>query len=240
MTEQTLRLLLTEEHPCSYLKGKPARTAFIDPEVQITRDLATSLNWQGFRRSGQYLYRAQCNPCRACQPLRVITSEFKSSKSQKRNLKKNQDLRVQLSTKETLSKEKLKQYFDLYGRYIETRHRQGDMFPPNKDQFDSFIGSLYDFSLMIEFYLGKELVMVSLCDELYDGLSAIYTFFEPNFSSRGLGVYAILWQIHYSLAKEYPYLYLGFWIKDCEKMTYKQKYRPNEIYVNENWQPFEN
>lgn len=239
-TEQRLRLLLTEEHPCSYLDNKQARTAFIDPEVAITKDLASSLNRQGFRRSGQYLYRAQCDDCVACQPIRVPVAEFKPTKSQKRALKKNPDLKVQVITKEELDQEQQEHYFELYQRYISTRHSKGDMFPPNKNQFDGFIGKLYDFSRMIEFYLNDELVMVSLCDELYDGLSAIYTFFEPSLHSRGLGVYAILWQIQYSTSKGYPYLYLGFWIKDCEKMAYKSKYRPNELYANDIWQPFEN
>jgi len=236
--EQRLRILLTEQHPCSYLDGMQARTAFIDPEVEITKELATSLNWQGFRRSGQYMYRAQCDHCSACQPLRVLVSQFKASKSQKRTLKKNSDLSVKITTKENLDQETLDQYFALYERYISTRHSKGDMFPPDKNQFDGFIGKIYDFSLMIEFYLEDQLIMVSLCDELHDGLSAIYTFFEPSLSSRGLGVYAILWQLQYSAFRGYPYLYLGFWIKDCDKMTYKQKYRPNEIYVNEAWLTF--
>ena len=109
------------------------------------------------------------------------------------------------------------------------------MYPPSEDQFNNFIGQSYDFSLVLEYWSKDKLVMVALCDELNDGLSAIYTFFEPDAEFKGLGVYAILSQI--SLCKQLgmPFLYLGFWIENCAKMNYKSQYRPYQLYLDHHW-----
>lgn len=110
------------------------------------------------------------------------------------------------------------------------------MYPPNPDQFDNFIGQLFEFSRIIEFRLNDNLVMATLCDQLTDGYSAIYTFFDPALHSRGLGTYAILWQIYQCQKQQLPYLYLGFWIEMSKKMNYKSSYKPHQIFHTDKWQ----
>ena len=230
-----LPVFVTEAHPCSYLEGLEARTAFVDPSVPINKSLASALNLQGFRRSGRYLYKTSCKACSACQPLRIDVQQFKPNKSQKRNWKKNADIRAQIRSASEMDEATNKGYYRLYEKYICTRHSQGDMFPPDQDQFDSFIGQLYPFSKIIEFTVDDNLIMIALCDELEDGYSAIYTFFDPDLSSRGLGVYSVLWQIEHCSNKSLPYLYMGFWIEQCDKMNYKSNYKPNEVFHSDKW-----
>jgi len=237
---QRLPVFITEAHPCSYLDDREARTAFVDPSVPISKNLASALNLQGFRRSGRYLYKTSCTNCSACQPLRVDVARFKPNKSQKRNWKKNSDIKTLVKTSIDIDGTTRQNYYQLYEQYICTRHNKGDMFPPDKDQFDSFIGQLYPFSKIIEFSIGGNIVMVALCDALEDGYSAIYTFFDPDFRERGLGVYSALWQIEHCSSLGLPYLYMGFWIEACDKMSYKSNYKPNEIFHTNHWQPGSN
>lgn len=237
---QRLPVFITESHPCSYLDDQLARTAFVDPSVPITRSLASALNIQGFRRSGRYLYKTSCDNCSACQPLRVDINTFTPNRSQKRNWKKNSDIQTQIKTSSELDESNNQAYYELYERYICTRHDEGDMFPPNQDQFENFIGQLYSFSKLIEFAIDNKIIMVALCDELEDGYSAIYTFFDPSYSNRGLGVYSVLWQIDHCQRLGLPYLYMGFWIEECDKMNYKSNYKPNEIFHTDKWQPGSN
>lgn len=232
-----LPVFITDTHKCSYLENRDARTAFVDPSIPITKNLASALNLQGFRRSGRYLYKTSCPACNACQPLRVKVDGFQPNKTQRRTLKKNADLTVRIMNPAEITTSSDETYYALYQNYIEQRHTNGDMYPPSREQFDSFVGELYDFSRIIEFRLGDQLVMVSLCDQLSDGLSAIYTFFDPAMEKRSPGAYAILWQIQYCARENLPFLYLGFWVAECSKMNYKSCYRPNEIYTAGKWQP---
>ena len=232
---QRLPVFITEAHPCSYLDERQARTAFVDPGVPVTKALTSALNLQGFRRSGRYLYKTSCEQCSACQPLRVEVDGFIPNRSQRRNRKKNSDLSVSIKTSLEIDDPSHQKYYALYERYIRQRHSEGDMYPPDREQFDSFIGQLYPFSRIIEFTLRGKLVMVALCDELEDGCSAIYTFFDPDHKDRGLGVYSALWQIDYCVTLQLPYLYMGFWVEKCNKMNYKSSYRPNEIFHAGRW-----
>lgn len=232
-----LPVFITDTHKCSYLKDRDARTAFVDPSIPITQNVASALNLQGFRRSGRYLYKASCPSCNACQPLRVQVNSFQPNKTQRRTLRKNTDLTTRIMKPSEITAFSDETHYRLYQNYIEQRHNNGDMYPPSREQFDSFVGELYDFSRIIEFRLDDRLVMVSLCDQLTDGLSAIYTFFDPTLENRSPGTYAILWQIQYCAQENLPFLYLGFWIDGCSKMNYKSRYRPNEIYTEGKWQP---
>ena len=226
-----LPIFITDTHPCSYLEGETARTAFVDPTIQITPQIASALNSKGFRRSGRYLYRTNCEQCNACMPLRVPVEAFSPNRSQRRNQRTNSDLSVRLL--ETFDAEI---YYPIYERYINSRHRDGDMYPPDRAQFDSFIGQMHSFSRLAEFSLDGQAVMLALFDELTDGLSAIYTFFEPGLENRGLGVYSILWQLSLAKRLQLDFVYLGFWIQDCLKMNYKTQYRPCQLFVDDQWQ----
>jgi arginine-tRNA-protein transferase len=127
------------------------------------------------------------------------------------------------------------EYFALYDNYISERHSDGDMYPPSRSQFQSFLVDGRDEASFYEFRSSGRLLAVAVADELNDGLSAIYTFFNTYEKSRALGVFAILWLIGEAQAKNLNFLYLGYWIKQCQKMNYKMEYKPIEFYVNNSW-----
>lgn len=228
---ERIALYLTEEHQCSYLPEELAQTAFVDPTIDVSQAVYSSLNQQGFRRSGEYFYRPQCQTCSGCKPLRIPISSFSANRSQKRCLKKNSKLQARINPEADIW-----DYYDLYASYIEQRHRDGDMYPPVPDQYESFLGGNSKFTRYLEFYDADRLVMVSVMDELADALSAIYTFFDPALEARSLGNYAILWQINYAKKRRIPYLYLGYWIAQCNKMNYKSNFTPCQILVEGSWQ----
>ena len=155
---------------------------------------------------------------------------FTPNRQQKRIFKRNADLHVQ-AAKPSFSDE----YFDLYQRYIEQRHADGDMFPPNRDQFSTFLVRDLPFSTFYEFRLDGRLLAVAVTDVLPNGLSAVYTFYEPAEERRSLGRYGILWQIAEASRLGLGALYLGYWIKNCKKMNYKTEYRPIDLLINQRW-----
>ena len=230
---ERISLYLTEEHQCSYLPDKIAQTAFVDPKVIVSEPVYSSLNQQGFRRSGNYYYRPQCNQCQGCKSLRICVNEFAPNRSQRRCITKNSTLQAKINPEADIWN-----YYGLYSEYIAARHRDGDMYPPVPDQYESFLGNASNFVRYVEFFEGDNLVMVSVMDELADALSAIYTFYDPALENRGLGTYAILWQLKYARARRIPYLYLGFWIDSCVKMNYKSNFKPYQMLENGAWHKY--
>lgn len=226
----TLKLFATQPHPCSYLDGEQATTVFVDPEANIDLSLYSQLSQLGFRRSGAHLYRPQCASCQACLSCRIPTNLFKPNRSQRRCWQKNQDISVA-----TTSHIDNLEHYSLYSRYIESRHQDGDMYPPSEEQYKNFLTSEWGATQYLEFRLEDKLIGVSVCDLLDDGLSAVYTFFDPELSERSLGKYAILAQIQKAKDLGLSYVYLGYWIKQCEKMNYKIQYRPLELLINRRW-----
>ena len=232
---KTLVFYATPEHDCSYLEGKQATTMFVDPRAKITTELYSKLSALGFRRSGDHYYRPHCASCNACTAVRLPVNLFSPSKSQKRNIKKN----VGLETSVTLP-EFNQRHYDLYEKYISTRHADGDMFPPSEEQYRSFLVESNPSTFFLEFKYKGEVIGVSVIDELDDGLSAVYTFFDPDISARSLGVYSILWQIEECKRRSLDFLYLGYWIENCRKMEYKTQYRPLELFIDGQWTRFSN
>ncbi len=225
-----LRFFTTPAHDCSYLEGKQAITLFADPLARIDKDLYSVLSSVGFRRSGGHIYRPHCQTCSACIPVRIPVQQFSLRRRFKRVMKKNEDLEVTqcipLLTDE---------YFDLYRRYINERHADGDMYPPTRDQFESFLVDGRPEASFYEFRASDELLGIAVVDELNDGLSAIYSFFDPDLEARALGVNIILWLVSEARRRGLEHVYLGYWIKQCQKMSYKMDYKPLEIYVNNHW-----
>jgi arginine-tRNA-protein transferase len=224
------QFFITPEHPCSYLPEKQAATLFLDPRDTITPELYQRLAEQGFRRSGGHLYRPHCQACQACIPTRVPVAEFTPRRTQRRVAARNQDLEIHLEPA-AYSEE----HYRLYARYVSMRHADGDMFPPTRDQFRSFLLSSWSDTRFLSMSLDDQLICVAVTDQQSDGLSAIYTFFDPDYAERSLGVMAILQQIALTRALELPYLYLGYWIRDCSKMRYKSEYRPLQLFTNGRW-----
>ena len=226
-----LRFFRTPAHPCSYLEERQAATLFVDTQTRLDAGLYSELSRLGFRRSGDYLYRPHCDGCRACVPARVRVADFQPRRRHKRLRRRNADL--------TVSEEPARytrEVYSLYARYIDQRHGDGDMFPPSEEQFTSFLTCDWADT---RFYCFRDprrrLVAVAVTDLLDDGLSAVYTFFDPDQPDRGLGVNALLWQIEAAHARGMPYLYLGYWIRQCQKMSYKSQYQPLELLDGGDW-----
>lgn len=231
MTELArLKFYATQPHACSYLPDEQATTLFLDPSQPMDMHVYAELSELGFRRSGDHLYRPHCQGCNACIPARIPATSFLPNRQQKRILKRNTDLSVQ-AVRPSFSEE----YYKLYARYIEQRHADGDMYPPSRDQFCTFLVRDLPFSRFYEFRLAGRLLAVAVTDVLPNGLSAVYTFYDPNEERRSLGRYAILWQIGEAARLGLQAVYLGYWIKNCRKMSYKTQYRPIELLVNHRW-----
>lgn len=227
---QALQFFQTKAHACSYLAGQQARTVFMDPAQPISLPLYSRLITAGFRRSGTHLYRPGCDHCDACISCRVRVRDFSYNKRFARLWKRNQDLQsVALETPDT------PELFALYCRYIERRHRDGDMYPPDLEQYRAFIAARTPGTRFYAFQLAQRTVAMCVLDELDHGLSAMYTFFDPDLAERSLGTWVILWQIEKARRLNLPFLYLGYWIRDCEKMRYKTDFRPLELLVSNKW-----
>jgi leucyl-tRNA---protein transferase len=224
------QFFITPGHPCSYLPRRQAHTLFLDPRETITPATYQQLTEQGFRRSGGHLYRPHCRSCQACIATRIPVATFEPSRSQRRTWRRNRDLTVQVHRAAFSPR-----FYDLYARYIAGRHGDGDMYPPSKDQFRSFLLSQWSDTLFICSYLEDALVAVAVTDRQSQGLSAIYTFFDPDRPDRGLGVWSVLQQIDLARKLGLPHVYLGYWIRNSEKMSYKTAYRPVELMLNGEW-----
>ncbi|MCJ8340929.1 MAG: arginyltransferase [Pseudomonadales bacterium] len=226
-----LQFFATPEHDCSYLSGLKAKTLFIDPNDKIEQRVYTQLSELGFRRSGKHIYRPHCDNCQACMSIRLPVQLFDISKSQRRVLNKNRDLIISKAIPQYTD-----EYYDLYQEYIQVRHVDGDMYPPSKDQFINFLVESTQQSCFYEFRQpdGK-LVAVANMDILEGSLSAVYTFFDPKLTKRSLGSFAILWQIAQARRLKLDYLYLGYWVENCQKMKYKTDYKPMQLLINGKW-----
>jgi len=233
MNDNSYKVGITKTFPCSYLPEQEERLLIaLDERLQNNHSYSI-LMMEGFRRSGEQSYRPHCPHCNACQSVRVIVDDFTPSKSQKRSLKRNSHFIV------TTSEQLKDDYYPLYENYINSFHQDGSMFPANYQQFKSFLSSQLTKQLFIETWLAtndeKKLVCVAVTDVLINGLSAVYTFYHPEFKSHGLGVFSILTQINFCQQYQLPYLYLGYQIDDCKKMNYKNRYFPFERFVDQQW-----
>jgi len=225
-----LSFYATPTHECSYLSGREAVTVFADPEFRKSTALYSVLSRYGFRRSGQHIYRPRCPGCEACVPVRVRVRDFSPRRSQRRAWQNNEDLTV-LPRMATFHEE----HFALYRRYLEDRHKGGGMDDPSPKQYMEFLTSEWSQTVFYEFRWKRRLLGVTVADRLEDGLSAVYTFFDPAQEKRSLGVFAILWQIAEARRLELDWLYLGYWIGASSKMRYKTEYQPLEYFRDGRW-----
>ncbi|MFP8965102.1 arginyltransferase [Pokkaliibacter sp. CJK22405] len=229
MQIEKLRFYATPEHNCSYLPGQTAKTLFVDPDIDIDHTGYGLLSDLGFRRSGKHLYRPHCEQCSACISVRVPVESFTPDKRQRRIARKNDHLRASIVLP-AFNEE----HYALYVKYIEGKHADGDMYPPSEAQYISFLVEGREDTRFVEFRDGDQLVAIAVVDFLDSGLSAVYTFYDPD-NKNSLGVYAVLWQIAYAKQHFYSFIYLGYWIKDCRKMSYKLEYRPLQLLINGQW-----
>ena len=224
----------TDTYPCSYLPDRQARSLVAIPPGLIDSALYSRLVRHGFRRSGPFSYRPDCTGCRACVPVRIPVQRFAPNRSQQRCFKRHGTL---MATERPLTYNET--HYALYRRYQHARHPGGGMDQSDPDQYAEFILQSHIDTRLIEFCEPESgtLRIVSLIDRLDDGLSSVYTFFDPDIAGASFGTYSILWQITRCAALGMPYLYLGYWIKECRKMAYKAGFQPIEGLIDGLWQP---
>ncbi len=231
----SIPLFLTETHECSYLENAWARTAFVHPSFSMETRLYSGLIAKGFRRSGDDVYLPHCDQCQDCISARVPVVEFRPSRSQRRCWRKNQTVGVEVKAAEFDPR-----HFELYRRYQRFKHPGGSMAEVDEAEYMRFLGSEWCDTLFVEFWRDSQLMAVAVVDQLDRALSAVYTFFDPDLAACSPGVYAVLWQIDYARKRGLDYIYLGYWIRQCRKMRYKEQYQPLEILTGDGWRKLEN
>jgi arginine-tRNA-protein transferase len=233
-SDQELKLFSTPQYPCSYLPGRIARNYVVDPNFTLNTTFYSNLIQMGFRRSGSQVYKPECGQCKECVSSRILVKNFTPSRSQRRNLKSNNDLSVIINTTGFKS-----YYIPLYESYLLNRHDNNDT-----NNIEDFFEANWCNVYYIEFYhqekennQDQRLLGVAVVDILENGLSSVYTFFHPEESKRSLGTFAVLWQINYAKKNNIDFVYPGYWIKDCPKMNYKTRFQPLEGYFSGKWLP---
>ena len=227
-----LHFFASTAESCSYLEGRKSVSAFANPHMDMDMKTYDELIQHGFRRSGGYIYRPHCPSCQECISVRVPVKFHQYSHNEKRILRRNKD--ITLIRRNSRFRE---QHFDLYKRYISSRHGDGAMANPGKSDYHRFLICDWTDTTFTEFRLHGQLIAVAVVDVMSTGLSAVYTFFDPDYANRSPGHLAVLLQIEQAKSCDLDYLYLGYWIKDCKKMTYKRRYKPLEGFINDRWVP---
>lgn len=237
MTSRQLQFYITVESPCSYFDDRQSRNLVPDPDVSLNMPVYNQLIQHGFRRSGSYCYRPYCRSCELCVACRIPVRRFSPNRSQRRCLTRNSDTSVQV-VPASFNEE----YFDLYSRYLNSRHEDSSMACPSESDFRDFLYSSWSDTRFLEIREGKgghgQLLAVAVTDRMRDGLSAVYSFFDPEMSPRSLGNLCVLKQVELARETGLDFVYLGYWIDGHEKMHYKTRYQPLEIYRGEHWQPY--
>lgn len=231
---KSLLFYATEPHECSYLPGEQAKTLFLDPEIPLNKRLCSDLSNIGFRRSGLHIYRPHCSRCKACIPARIPVNSFQMRRSQRKTWNRN----LTLTVSKVATGFQMEHYL-LYEKYINQCHRDGDMYPATIEQYTAFLVESTEFSSFYEFRLNGLLLAITVVDQLESSLSAIYTFYDPDFMKRSLGRFCILWLIAEARNLGLHYMHLGYWIQNCQKMNYKIEYRPVELYIGKEWKLLE-
>ena len=223
---------VTQSFDCNYLPNEKEKLLVCMEPVDELSENYSSIIQVGFRRSGEQLYRPHCATCSACESLRILTELFVPSKSQKRVLIRNKNIDI------SVSEDERDDYYALYEKYIAGAHKEGSMYPASYEQYRNFIQCTWQSPLFVEGRIDGKLVGVAVTDRVNGGLSALYTYFDTDMSKHSLGTFFILQQILICQKEKIPYLYLGYQIDQCNKMSYKNKFYPHQRYRDNKWKMF--
>ena len=227
-TPETTQLFLTAAMPCPYLPGRQERKLFTHLTGRRASSLHHLLSENGFRRSQNLIYRPACEGCNACQSVRIVAGEFAASARYRRVLKHNDDLVIDVRPTTATSEQ-----YDLFKRYLESRHAGGGMNQMSFVDYEYMVEDTPVQSVLVEYRLRDDpeqrLIAVALTDVMPDGLSMVYSFYDPDLAHRSLGTYLILDHIAQVRSAGLHYVYLGYWVKDSPKMAYKAQFRPLQV-----------
>ncbi len=232
---QKLQFYMTIPTPCPYLAGKHERKIFTHLDPITGPYLNNYLTHSGFRRSQNVLYRPSCEGCNACISLRVDTHAFMPTRSMRRTLRQNHDIQRHVVPALATPAQ-----FDLLKIYLSKRHPDGGMIDMDFSRYKMMVEECATETEIVEYRTAaSELIACALIDIMMDGLSMVYSFFNPSYEKRSLGSYMILDQIHRCCEAQIPWLYLGYWVKDSPKMHYKARYQPCQILNRSGWHELE-
>lgn len=230
-SQRELQFYLSSAYPCSYLPDRMARSLVATPSELVDTAVYSELIQLGFRRSGTHSYRPQCSRCHACVPVRLVVNEFRPNRTQRRAWKDHSSLTAAIRELHFDP-----EHYALYLRYQSSRHTGGGMDQDDPEQYARFLLQSHVDTHLVEFRDAQALRMVSVIDTVRDGLSSVYTFYDPDLPGASFGTYNILWQAEMCRLLRRPHLYLGYWIEESRKMAYKINYQPLEGLVDGSWQ----
>ena len=227
---QDLEFFLTESENCSYLPEKQSSFLVLDPTKDISPSKYSELLDWGFRRSGTTIYRPQCKSCKECVPIRIPVENFAPKRRHRRILNKNSQICVSKGNPFFST-----EHFNLYAKYISLRHKSGAINTPTVKEYKDFLVEGRQETNFYEYREDGILLAISVTDSLTDGISAVYNFYDPELTSRGLGIFMILSLIEETIKQNKRFLYIGYWIKECKKMSYKNQFDPSERLIDGKW-----
>ncbi|MDB5369382.1 MAG: arginyltransferase [Roseomonas sp.] len=225
----------TAPMPCPYLAGRTERKIVTELTGPDSEKLHDRLSRAGFRRSHNIAYSPVCPGCQACIPIRIVCDRFEPDRAQRRIARANADLHVQEVTSRATAEQ-----FNLFRSYQQARHHDGDMASMGFYDYRAMVEDTPITTSVIEFRdAADRLVAACLTDWLSDGLSAVYSFYDPALDRRSLGTFAVLWLVQRAMQLGLPYVYLGYWVPQSRKMTYKARFQPSEILAGGHWRRME-